>query len=168
MGWFDSQIRERISNNKQQLQKAYWNLASVVMKETNETFADTRSTGNQNALTQICRYFHLEVNTVPDNIVDLEEQMEYLFRPSGIMRRRIKLAGEWWKDCYGPILAERKDGQMIALLQGKGDHYYYQDIKGKSKNRVDSQTAKELCEEAVCFLPSRFRKRGNLTQKRPV
>lgn len=112
MGWFDSQIRERISNNKQQLQKAYWNLASVVMKETNETFADTRSTGNQNALTQICRYFHLEVNTVPDNIVDLEEQMEYLFRPSGIMRRRIKLAGEWWKDCYGPILAERKDGQM--------------------------------------------------------
>ncbi len=33
MGWFDSQIRERISNNKQQLQKAYWNLASVVMKE---------------------------------------------------------------------------------------------------------------------------------------
>lgn len=61
MGWFDSQIRERISNNKQQLQKAYWNLASVVMKETNETFADTRSTGNQNALTQICRYFHLEV-----------------------------------------------------------------------------------------------------------
>ena len=163
MGWFDSQIRERISNNKQQLQKAYWNLASVVMKETNETFADTRSTGNQNALTQICRYFHLEVNTVPDNIVDLEEQMEYLFRPSGIMRRRIKLAGEWWKDCYGPILAERKDGQMIALLQGKGDHYYYQDIKGKSKNRVDSQTAKELCEEAVCFyrpLPQR-----ELTQK---
>ena len=78
MGWFDSQIRERISNNKQQLQKAYWNLASVVMKETNETFADTRSTGNQNALTQICRYFHLEVNTVPDNIVDLEEQMERL------------------------------------------------------------------------------------------
>ena len=151
MGWFDSQIRERISNNKQQLQKAYWNLASVVMKETNETFADTQSTGNQNALTQICRYFHLQVNTVPDNIVDLEEQMEYLFRPSGIMRRRIKLAGEWWKDCYGPILAERKDGQMIALLQGKGDHYYYQDIKGKSKNRVDSQTAKELCEEAVCF-----------------
>ena len=108
MGWFDSQIRERISNNKQQLQKAYWNLASVVMKKTNETFADTQSTGNQNALTQICRYFHLEVNTVPDNIVDLEEQMEYLFRPSGIMRRRIKLAGEWWKDCYGPILAERK------------------------------------------------------------
>ena len=163
MGWFDSQIRERISNNKQQLQKAYWNLASVVMKETNETFADTQSTGNQNALTQICRYFHLQVNTVPDNIVDLEEQMEYLFRPSGIMRRRIKLAGEWWKDCYGPILAERKDGQMIALLQGKGDHYYYQDIKGKSKNRVDSQTAKELCEEAVCFyrpLPQR-----ELTQK---
>ena len=79
------------------------------------------------------------------------------------MRRRIKLAGEWWKDCYGPILAERKDGQMIALLQGKGDHYYYQDIKGKSKNRVDSQTAKELCEEAVCFyrpLPQR-----ELTQK---
>ena len=163
MGWFDSQIRERISNNKQQLQKAYWNLASVVMKETNETFADTQSTGNQNALTQICRYFHLQVNTVPDNIVDLEEQMEYLFRSSGIMRRRIKLAGEWWKDCYGPILAERKDGQMIALLQGKGDHYYYQDIKGKSKNRVDSQTAKELCEEAVCFyrpLPQR-----ELTQK---
>ena len=50
MGWFDSQIRERISNNKQQLQKAYWNLASVVMKESNETFADTQSTGNQNAL----------------------------------------------------------------------------------------------------------------------
>ena len=61
MGWFDSQIRERISNNKQQLQKAYWNLASVVMKETNETFADTQSTGNQNALTQICRYSILKL-----------------------------------------------------------------------------------------------------------
>lgn len=163
MGWFDCQIRERISNNKQQLQKAYWNLASVVMKTANETFADTQKAQNQNALTQICRYFHIEVISIPDNIVDLEEQIEYLFRPSGIMRRRIKLVGTWWKDCYGPILAERKDGQMVALLQGKGDHYYYQNVEGGPKNRINSKTAKDFCEEAVCFyrpLPQR-----ELTQK---
>lgn len=163
MGWFDSQIRERISNNNQQLQKAYWHLASVVMKTGKETFADTQKAQNQGALTQICRYFHIEVLPVPDNIVNLDEQMEYLFRPSGIMRRRIKLTGAWWKDCYGPILAEKKDGQVVALLQGAGDHYYYQNVEGGVKNRIDAVSAKEFCEEAVCFyrpLPQK-----ELTQK---
>ena len=51
MGWFDSQIREDFNNNNSS--KGILESGSVVMKETNETFADTRSTGNQNALTQI-------------------------------------------------------------------------------------------------------------------
>lgn len=108
MGWFDTQIRERIANNKQQLQKAYWHLASVVMKTPNETFADTQKVQKQNALTQICRYFHIEVLSVPENIEDLDAQMEYMFRPSGIMRRRIKLVGTWWKDCNGRFLRRKR------------------------------------------------------------
>lgn len=158
MGWFDTQIRERIANNKQQLQKAYWHLASVVMKTPNETFADTQKVQKQNALTQICRYFHIEVLSVPENIEDLDAQMEYMFRPSGIMRRRIKLVGTWWKDCSGPILAEKKDGQVVALIQGKADHYYYRTVEGGQLTKIDSHTAKDFREDAVCFyrpLPQR-------------
>ena len=44
-----------------------------------------------------------------DDFSTPEEQLERILMPQGIMRRRIQLKGEWWKETVGPLLGRDKN-----------------------------------------------------------
>lgn len=158
MGWFDSQIKERNENDGRQFQKACWELASIVSQKNRKSFSEDRSTVGRTALEEICNYFHLEAQKIPERVTDIQEQMEYIFRPHGIMRRNVKLKGEWWKDSYGPLLAEKSDGSIAALIPEKAGVYTYKDSKSEERIKITDKNAGEFNEEAICFyrpLPQR-------------
>ena len=50
------------------------------------------------AIGEILRYFGKDIPEVPENITSLDSQLEYMLRPSGVMRRRVELKGRWWKN----------------------------------------------------------------------
>ena len=59
---------------------------------------------------------------------NVNEMIEYLVRPLGIMRRRVLLEDKWWKNGDGPLLAVIKEsGDMCALIPGKISGYTYFD-----------------------------------------
>ena len=88
MGWFDIQIRERRASDRRSMQKSYQKLASVV----DGHFENQKTEGNcASALLEIGRYLNVESSRIPSGIKDINEQMEYLLRPAGIMWRRIRL-----------------------------------------------------------------------------
>lgn len=66
MGWFDSQIKERNENDGRQFQKACWELASIVSQKNRKSFSEDRSTVGRTALEEICNYFHLEAQKIPE------------------------------------------------------------------------------------------------------
>lgn len=155
MGWFDIQIRERRASDRRSMQKSYQKLASVV----DGHFENQKTEGNcASALLEIGRYLNVESSRIPSGIKDINEQMEYLLRPAGIMWRRIRLEGEWWKDIDGPILCEKKEGTTVALLPDFAGRYSYYDYEEETRKPLNRQTARLLEPQAVCFyepLPQR-------------
>ena len=50
----------------------------------------------------------------------MNEQLEYLMRPYGIMRRTVYLEKGWYKDAIGAMLGVMKEtGKIVALLPEK-------------------------------------------------
>ena len=81
----------------------------------------------------------------------MDEALEYLLRPSGIMRRPVKLCAGWHKEAIGAMLGSKKDGGIVAILPGKMGGYYIKDYSTGKTRRVGNREEEEIDENAICF-----------------
>jgi NHLM bacteriocin system ABC transporter ATP-binding protein len=87
-----------------------------------------------------------------DGLKTPEEQLMDILRPRGIMMRRIRLKGQWWKECVGPLLGNTRDGRLIALLPtSTGLSYEYRDKQGALHKINRRAMEQELQEQAYSF-----------------
>ncbi len=152
MGWFDEQIRERIQSDDDSFSSAFAEMSSLVMgKRLARALTEDRVMA-ENAVGEVLKYYHVKRVPLPDNIKDIDEQIDYLMRPSGIMKRRVILEEGWYKDAVGAMLGSRKDdGTPVALIpSGLGGYKFYDKEKGKWV-RVTKRSASLIDEEAMCF-----------------
>ena len=90
-----------------------------------------------------------------ETFLSLEEQLEKVLAPRGIMSHEIELRGAWWRSAVGPLLTKDKDGHYVALLPKRfGQGYTYIDKEGKEVVVNRKRMKAELTEQAVCFFPS--------------
>ena len=159
MGWFDNQIRERRNADQQLLEDSFIRIAGVVMGEKSaERIGDERII-TKNSIDEILKYYHYKTTELPGSITNPDEQLDYLLRPHGIMRRTVELKTGWYRDSYGPILAFKKEsGTPVALLPGKINGNYFKDASTGKNVRLSSKTEQLFDTEAICFyrpLPQR-------------
>ena len=57
------------------------------------------------AISEILKCYHIKPREVPDSITDMNETLEYLLRPHGIMRRNVSLEKGWEKGWFDSIAA---------------------------------------------------------------
>lgn len=152
MGWFEDQLLERKKKDEQQFENAFYELSSVVMggSKTARNFSDDRE-ATMSAMGEILRYMRIKAVEVPENIKDVNDQMEYMLRPSGVMRRRVELKGEWWKDAAGPLLCTDSDGTVRALLPCGFDRYRYRDETTGQEVKITEKNGKNFWGDAYCF-----------------
>lgn len=143
--FFESQINQRRRSDEEMFRGAFADLLSVI--GINAKKASVQAKG---AIADILKYLGKEVPQVPESITDLNEQMEYMLRPSHTMHRRVELVGQWWKESIGCFLGSTKDGDIIAIFPGTWSGYYYIDKNGK-KIKINKETAKNLNVDAFCF-----------------
>ena len=55
--------------------------------------------------------------TVPDQIEDPWERVEWICRPSGTKYRRVKLEEKWYKRSFGVMMGVLDSGETVPLLQ---------------------------------------------------
>ncbi len=152
MGWFDEQIKQRIQHDDDNFADAFATMAEVVMGERISRALNDDRIQAKNAIEEILKYYHVRPTELPDGIKDMNDQLEYLMRPSGIMRRTVKLQGEWYKDSVGAMLGSRKDdGSPVALLPYGINGYKFRDVKTGKTVRLNKKTAELIDEEAICF-----------------
>lgn len=152
MGWFDSQVKERLRYDAGEMQKSYAKLAGVVGKKEKIDYGQLKENGQaKDALSKICKYFRIEKMEIPENVVDIHEQIQFLFEPSGVMWRHMRLRGKWWKDSMGPILGETKEGKPVALIPKAFSGYRYFDYESGNEIKVDAHINEMLKEDAICF-----------------
>lgn len=152
MGWFNDQIKSRIEYDNTRVENSFYDLSSVIMGKSKISAAvNNERIKTKNAIEEICRYYRAEISDIPDNIQEMNEQIEYLLRPSGIMRRNVKLDDKWWKKSVGPLLCETKSGDVVALMPLPAGGYRFFDYSRNKTVRVNTETAKQLEEDAICF-----------------
>ena len=152
MGWFGEQIKQRMENDQNVLEDSFFRMASVVMDKWDaQRLADDRLIAKE-AIDDILKYFHEKPVEIPEDIKDVQEQLEYALKPSGLMIRDVELEDNWQSDAYGPMLGFMKEtGTTVALLPGAVYGYYYKDPATGKKTRVTRKTAKLFSRDAICF-----------------
>ena len=152
MGWFDEQIRQRVQNDDDILSDAYARMAnSVIGKKKIEVLFQSDREMASKAVGEILKYYRVRARKIPESMQDSREILDYLLRPSGILRRTVRLTDNWWKDATGAMLGTRKDGSPVALIPGKLKGYSIVDPAKDEREDVNAKTAKELNVEALCF-----------------
>jgi NHLM bacteriocin system ABC transporter ATP-binding protein len=151
MGWFDEQIKQRLKEDNSAFEDSFLNMAGIVMgKDSVATLQDDLHR-TRNAIEEILKYYGVKPRDIPDNITDLNEQLEFLMRPSGIMRRRVELTDKWYDKATGAFLAFRKDGSVAALIPKGLSGYSVLDEKTGKRVRIDEKNADEFEVDAYCF-----------------
>ena len=154
MGWFDEQIRQRKLNDDRLFEEAFADIAGAVTgSKVYAALNDFQK--SKDAIEEILKFYHVRASELPENIEDLNEQLEYLLRPHGIMRRTVILDKGWYKDAIGAMLAVRKsDGLPVALIPAGIAGYTYYDAGSGRYIKINRKNQDLFEEEAIAFYSS--------------
>lgn len=152
MGWFDEQIRDRRQYDDEAFSEAFANMASAVMgRRISAAVSDDRRAA-KTAIGDILKYCGVKSREVPDSITDVNEQLEYILRPYGIMRRTVRLEDGWYRDAIGIMLGSfRESGKAVALIPGGLSGYTYYDPETGRRKGIGRKEQHLFGEEAVVF-----------------
>ena len=152
MGWFDEQIKQRKQSDDQLFEEAFVRIADAVLgtKMSAAYLSDeARASGE---IGEILKYYKIKPREVPDSIKNLDDRLEFLLRPHGIMRRNVQLQKGWYRDAIGAMLARRKDdGSVVALIPRGLAGYAYYDAQSAQWVRIGRKNEALFDDEAICF-----------------
>lgn len=154
MSWFENQVAYSKLKDNEALAETYIHIASAVTGRRIQQAWQDESTAAKNALEDICKYFKLRPREFPASMKDLNDQLDYVFQPCGIMRRTVKLSAGWQRDAIGAMLGTfRESGKAVALLPGKMGGYTFFDPGTGRQTKVTAKNAPLFDEEAIVFYP---------------
>ncbi len=152
MGWFDEQIRQRKQNDDDVFADSFVNMAAAVLGSKVTGNLSDGSAAAKSAIDEILKYYHVKSREVPDNIKDTNEQLEYLMRPYGIMRRTVRLEKGWYRDAVGAMLGVMKEsGRVVALIPAGFSGYCYIDPDSGKKIKINRRNQRLFDSEAIAF-----------------
>ena len=152
MGWFDEQIRLRKLNDEEMFEDAFLDMAGAVMGGSLQASLESSRVKTKNAIDTILRSFHVRTREIPEEVTELEDQLDYLLDPQGIMRRAVKLPPGWYKDAAGSYLMIYKEGRIpVAVLPSMFGGYEFTDPVTFKKRRINDETQKLFEEDAIFF-----------------
>ncbi len=152
MGWFDEQIRMRKQVDDTAFSDSFRQIAGAVMGRQLYDSLNNDRRMTEDAIEEILQYYHVKAGEVPDSMTDINEVLEYLMRPHGIMRRTVRLDPGWRKDAAGALLGTRKeDGSVVALLPSKFTGYDFYDRKTERTVHINRKNEGRIDKEAIAF-----------------
>ena len=162
MGWFDEQIKQRKIKDEEAFEEAFLEIADAVLGVGISEYLKSDSQIAKDAIDEIVKYYHLKTKEVPADITSVDGQLEYIFRPYGIMRRNVKLTKGWYKDAIGAMLAtSTEDGNLLALIPTGLNGYSYIEPGTGKKIKITKKNAHLIGDEAIVFyLPFPLKKIG--------
>lgn len=152
MSWFDDQIRQRMEKDDMDFTESFQQIAGAVLgRHLSDALNDSRQV-TTDAVGEILKFYHVKAVEVPDSITDMNEVLEYIMRPHGIMRRTVHLDKGWYKDAVGAMLGTRKDdGSVVALLPSNVAGYRFYDRKTGRYVHINRGNADLIERDAICF-----------------
>ena len=162
---FQEQLKKRTEYDQQAMGFAYSDLISIVSGDNASMRGAEKEAEMESAIREALSHIGVKAPPVPETLQDPNARLDYMLRPSGVMRRRVQLTGKWWRDCTGALLGSTKDGGTVAILPAFPSGYAFYDTLSKRNVKVNSKTASRLNTDAFCFyrpLPAKKLKPADL------
>ena len=152
MSWFDEQIDIRKANDLDAFEDSCLRIAGSVMgQRLTAAYRDEKGQATD-AIGAVLRYYRVKEMEVPDRIRSIDEVLEFLLRPHGIMTREVILREGWRKDASGPMLTTFKEnGKPTALIPSGTSGYKYLDPETGLMAKVCAAHEKLFSSEAIAF-----------------
>ncbi len=148
----DSQTYTRAKLDALANERAYAELAASVSDPKRAPRVSVDDLEQAFGATKTClRYCGVEPGLVPDGVNDLGQAMDFLCRPSGTMRRKVRLDGDWYRRAFGAMVARLDTGESVALLPRGLHGYKYLDAGTGRMRRVSKSVAAHVEPEALFF-----------------
>lgn len=150
--WFEEQIELRKQNDIEAFEDSCLKIAGSVMGQSLSSALQNEREQATDAIGSILKYYHIKVREVPDNLLSMEEVLEHLLRPYGIMTRIVSIREGWRKDASGAMLTTfTDDGKPVALIPARANGYKYADPETGQMTRVTASSEKLFGGEAFAF-----------------
>ena len=157
--WLESQIEARAKQDAEMSERAYAELAASVSDAKAAPRFSADDVEQADGAARACfKHMGVEPGTVPDGIDDVEERIDWLCRPTGTMRRNVRLTKGWHTRAFGAMLGRLDDGEVVALLPRGVRGYCFLEPGTGRKVKVTNEIASHIEEDAVLFyrpLPAR-------------
>ena len=103
------------------------------------------------ALAVLLAHFNVKPSDAPPIGDTTEQWLDSALHPHGIMRRKVRLEGKWYKDAIGAMLGALQDGTPVALLPRGAAGYSYVDPATGKRIRVTGGNASTIQQDALCL-----------------
>ena len=150
MGWFEEQIKLRSEKDGEALDEALKNVSAMIEGKKRRSFSDDREK-IKSALDEILAYYGVRPRDIPHDVKEVDDQIEYSCRQSGIMYRSVKLEKGWYRDAAGAMLGRLKSGEVVALLPDKLGRYGFFNPNTQKRVKLNRKTQEWFEEDAYCF-----------------
>ena len=152
MSWFDDQIKERKVLDDEVFSDSFINMAGAILGgKVYAALSDSRIK-IKDSIDEILRFYHVKTREVPESITDVNEQLEYLLRPYGIMRRTVTLEKGWYRDAVGAMLVVKKEDQSIVAMIPTGlSGYSFNDPESGRRVKVSRKNENLFEPDAIAF-----------------
>lgn len=152
MGWFDEQIKQRKISDNDIVSDTFIEMAGVVLGRNMSSALSDQQKVTKEAFDEIMKFYHVPIRDIPASITDVNDQLEYMLRPYGIMRRNVILEKGWYKDAFGGMLAQYKgDGSIVALIPSGLSGYSYIDRQTGKWVKINKKNEQLFEKEAISF-----------------
>ena len=152
MGWFDEQIKQRKQSDDHLFEESFARIADAVLGTKMSAAYQSDEARASGEIGEILKYYKIKPRAVPDSVKGLDDRLEYLLRPHGVMRRNVELQSGWYHDAIGAMLACRKDNGSVAALIPKGlTGYAYYDAETGAWVKINRKNEDLFENEAICF-----------------
>lgn len=155
MGWFDSQIKERLRSDRACVDVAMAGLAEAL---TGSGGAGAAGRATLDAVADILAYFGMHPKQLPNGVTELAEVIDAQLSSRGIMYREVTLTPGWQREAAGAMLGTREDGTPVALLPHGARGYAWLDHAAGKRIVVSGDGLEGLQPRALLFyrpLPQR-------------
>ncbi len=166
MSWVSEQIDARRRLDREELEDSYARLAaSVVGSQRAPRFTLDDAAAADDAVSAVLAFYGETPVDVPDDVTDPAERIDCAIRPTGVMKRPVRLEGAWWRNATGAYMGKLKDGGPVAIIPRRVRGFGYIDPATKNVVVIDKRTAGNLEPDALCFyrpLPARELSTGDV------
>ena len=152
MKWLESQIETRERLDAELTERAYAELAASVSGPNAAPVFIIDDMEQVDGAAKAClSHIGVEPGEVSDSVLDVEERLDWLCRPTGTMRRNVRLEAGWYKRAFGAMLGRLDTGEAVALLPRGVRGYSYLEPGTGRKRKVTAEVAAHIQPDVVLF-----------------